>query len=140
MRQSSITTQLGSDIEHVWDVVTDNTNTAWRSDLLSVELVNETTFVEHHKSGISIMFYITKKEYCKRYAFTMRTKHWTGEWEGSFAPGPNGTTYATFAERLHIPNVAMRVLSYLFMNLKKIQQQYVVDLKQALKAKKKDIN
>ena len=37
MRKSSITAQFDSDIKKVWDVVTNNGDSSWRSDLSHIE-------------------------------------------------------------------------------------------------------
>ena len=38
-------------VEQLWQIVTDLTHTDWRSDLARVEVLDETRFVEHTKSG-----------------------------------------------------------------------------------------
>ena len=67
-------------VERVWQTVTDLMNTAWRGDLARVEILNETHFVEHTKSG-----YATSYRYglrAARWAFTMENGSMSGTWEG----------------------------------------------------------
>jgi hypothetical protein len=40
MKKSTMTAVLGSDIQKVWDVVTDNENCAWRSDIIALFLLS----------------------------------------------------------------------------------------------------
>ena len=46
MATSKVTECFPCPVERVWQVVTDLTNTAWRSDLARVEVLDETHFVE----------------------------------------------------------------------------------------------
>ena len=46
-----VTVHFPCPVERVWQAVTDLTNTAWRSDLKRVEMLDETHFVEYTKSG-----------------------------------------------------------------------------------------
>ena len=60
MPTSRVTVHFPCPVERVWQVVTDLTNTAWRSDLARVEVLDETHFVEHTKSG-----YATRLRSCQ---------------------------------------------------------------------------
>ncbi len=51
MATSRVTEYFPRPVERVWQVVTDLMNTAWRSDLKQVEMLDEAHFVEHTKSG-----------------------------------------------------------------------------------------
>ena len=133
MRKSTITAAFQADIKTVWNFVTDNENYLWRSDLSKIEVIgNGNTFIEHTKEGYQTQFHITAKEPYSRYEFDMENKNFSGHWIGIFTALENGGTKICFAEELNIKNPAMEILSYLFMNLKKIQEQYVNDLRKAL--------
>ena len=56
MPTSRVTVHFPCPVERVWQVVTDLTNTAWRSDLARVEVLDETHFVEYTKSGYATNF------------------------------------------------------------------------------------
>ena len=47
MATSRVTEYFPCPVERVWQVVTDLMNTAWRSDLKQVEMLDEAHFVEH---------------------------------------------------------------------------------------------
>ena len=47
MAVSKVTVHFPCSVERIWQVVTDLSHTAWRSDLKRVEILDETHFVEH---------------------------------------------------------------------------------------------
>ena len=59
MATSRVTVHFPCPVERVWQVVTDLAHTAWRSDLAQVEVLDETHFVEHTKSGHATYFTVT---------------------------------------------------------------------------------
>ena len=71
MAASRVTVHFPCPVERVWQTVTDLMNTAWRGDLARVEILNETYFVEHTKSGYATNFTVTACEPLCRWAFTM---------------------------------------------------------------------
>lgn len=132
MKSSVITAEFESSPQTVWDIVTNNEDTAWRSDLDHVEVQEgKPTFVEISKGGVATEFTITEKEPCRRYAFTMRNQFFMGNWSGTFQPLENGGTKIAFEEKLKMHNPFLRLMS-LFMNLKKMQQLYIDDLRKKL--------
>jgi len=62
----------------------------------------------------------------------LENKNFTGFWVGDFSEIDNGGTKIVFTENIFIKNPLIRVLSYLFMDLKKIENTYVLDLKRKL--------
>lgn len=134
MRKSNIHATFKSDIQSVWAVVTDNTHTEWRSDLSRVEISEDgRRFTEYTHDGHHTEFFITTKVPFNHYAFDMQSPFFTGHWIGLLSSLPDGGTEIDFTEELSIKNPVMEVLSYLFMNLKQIQQTYVDDLRKELR-------
>lgn len=131
-RKSTLTAQLRASPAEVWKTVTDNSDTGWRSDLSRVEIVDEEHFIEFTTEGYQTEFTITKKEPLSLYQFTMRNKQFTGTWTGRFVPTISGGTSMVFQEELSIPNPVVALISLITMNLKKIQQSYLSDLKRKL--------
>ena len=86
MPTSKVTVHFSCPVERVWQTVTDLSNTAWRSDLKRVEVLDEAHFVEHTKSG-----YATACEPLRRWAFTMENGNMSGSWEGIFETAEDGT-------------------------------------------------
>jgi hypothetical protein len=79
MKKSIITAHFNSNIQKVWDVVTDNQNYTWRSDLSKIEISeDESTFIEYTKSGFPTTFTITLKNPTERYEFDMKNQNITG--------------------------------------------------------------
>ncbi|RDY27270.1 SRPBCC family protein [Romboutsia weinsteinii] len=133
MRKSTIKATFNSDIQTVWDIVTNNRDFEWRSDLSKIEVFDYgKRFMEYKKDGFATYFEITLKEPCKRYEFSMRNISFTGHWVGVFKPTENNGTEIILTEEIHVKSRMMELLSYIYMNLKKIQFTYVKDLKKKL--------
>jgi hypothetical protein len=133
MRRSTIAATYRSDVKKVWDVVTDNANFTWRSDLSDVQVSEDgKTFVETTKGGYQTTFAITLKEPFSRYEFDMENKNFSGHWVGVFSSTGDNGTRIEFTEDIRIPNPLMELLSYIAMPLKKTQKTYAEDLRKAL--------
>ncbi len=133
MRRSEISAVLQADIHSVWDIVTDNSNFSWRSDLERIDVSEGgRRFTEFTKNGFSTDFTVTVKEECRRYEFDMENRNMTGHWTGIFERADNGGTVIHFTEELRMQNPLMELLSHLFMNIGKMQRIFVADLKKAL--------
>ena len=91
MPTSKVTVHFSCPVERVWQTVTDLSNTAWRSDLKRVEVLDESRFVEHTKSGYATNFTITACEPLHRWAFIMENGNMSGSWEGIFETAEDGT-------------------------------------------------
>ncbi|MGO0861990.1 SRPBCC family protein, partial [Clostridioides difficile] len=87
--------------------------------------------IEYNKDGNSTKFTITEKTKNKLYKFDMENKFFYGNWKGEFFED-NGKTKIVFIENIYVKNPIIKILSYVFMNLKKIQIQYIEDLKRKL--------
>lgn len=72
--------------EQVWQVVTDLTDTAWRSDIARVERTGPGAFVEYTPAGVATRFTVTAQEPCRRWAFRLENSSLRGRWVGEFAP------------------------------------------------------
>ena len=129
MATSRVTEYFLCPVEQVWQTITDLTNTAWRSDLAQVEILDETHFVEHTKSGYATDFTVTACQPLCRWAFTMENGNMSGSWEGIFEAAEGGT-------RLHCTETVNAkhwwmhpfVPSY----LKRQQKVYLDDLRKEL--------
>ena len=91
MAVSKVTVHFPCPVEQVWQTVTDLMNTAWRSDLAWVEVLDETHFVEHTKSGYATNFTVTACDPLRRWVFTMENGNMSGSWEGIFETAEGGT-------------------------------------------------
>lgn len=128
--KSEISAQFNSDIKKVWNVVTNNRDYSWRSDIKKVEILDRgDAFVEHGKNNIKTTFYITKKVKYESYEFKMENKNFFGTWKGRFFPNEDGGTKIIFTEEVFVKNPIIRILAHLFMNLSKMQATYINDLR-----------
>ena len=129
MATSTVTVHFPCPVVRVWQAVTDLTNTAWRSDLTRVEVLDETHFVEHTKSGCATNFAIKVCEPPRFWAFTMENDNMAGSWEGIFEAAEDGT-------RLHCTETvnAKRWWMRPFVPgyLKRQQKLYLDDLRKEL--------
>lgn len=90
MATSRVTEYFPCPVEQVWQVVTDLSHTAWRSDLKQVEVLDETHFVEYTKSGYTTNFTVTACEPLRRWVFIMENGNMSGSWEGVFESAEDG--------------------------------------------------
>lgn len=132
MQKSTLSAEFSSDVETVWSVVTDNSVSAWRSDLVKIEILDEERFVEFTRQGMATHFTITCKQPFDRYEFDLENENMAGHWSGIFTPLPDGGTRIEFTEAVVIKKWWMRMVSALFMVLKRIQKTYARDLRKAL--------
>lgn len=129
MAISKVTAHFACPVEQVWQTVTDLMNTAWRSDLARVEVLDEARFVEHTKSGYATDFTVTACEPLRCWAFTMENSNMSGSWEGIFESAEGGTRL-TCTEIVNAKHWWMRpfVPGY----LKRQQKLYLDDLRKEL--------
>lgn len=132
IRKIETTVFLQSDIKTVWNVVTNNYDFDWRSDLERVEVIEDTIFIEHTVDKKWTRFVITKKEPYTSYEFHMENDFFNGQWIGTFSELSKGGTQFTLSENIVVKNPFLRILSYFFWDLKKIQDIYISDLKKKL--------
>ena len=129
MPTSRVTVYFPCPVEQVWQTVTDLAHTAWRSDLKRVEVLDETHFVEHTKSGYATEFTVTACEPSRLWAFIMANGNMSGIWEGLFEAAEGGARLHC-TETVHAKHWWMRPLvpSY----LKRQQKRYLDDLRREL--------
>lgn len=132
MAVSKVTVHFPCPVEQVWQTVTDLSHTAWRNDLARVEILDESRFVEHTKSGYATEFTVTACEPLRRWAFTMENGNMSGSWEGIFEAAEGGTRL-TCTETVNAKHWWMRpfVPGY----LRRQQRLYLDDLRRELQQK-----
>jgi len=130
MVKSNIKKEFNCNIEKLWDIITDNTNYAWRSDLSKIEIVDDNHFTEYAKNGFPTYFTITSKQKCKEYKFDMENANMTGKWIGLFKELPNGNVELDFTEEANTNNLLMKILTKPY--LKSMQKRYMRDLEKKI--------
>ena len=118
----------------LWKVVTDNKDTAWRSDLIKVEMKADGSWLEYAKGGGCTQFTIYCWQPLERYGFTMENKYFSGIWEGFLQERTNGTQWS-MKEMIYVKNPFIAFIARNFWPLEKIQQQYLADLAAKLSEK-----
>lgn len=129
MAVSNIKAVLQCDVKKVWDTVTSLEKYQWRSDLSKIEVISETQFIEYTKDGFATTFTITVSEPYKRWEFDIENDNMTGHWSGIFTE-KDGRTEIDFTENVTAKKLIMKPFVKAF--LRKQQNQYVSDLKNAL--------
>ncbi|MFV0395673.1 MAG: SRPBCC family protein [Coprobacillaceae bacterium] len=115
------------DIDSLWEIVTNNKEYHWRSDLSKVEVKDDKTFIEYTHKNYPTTFTITKLERNKVYEFDIKNTNIHGHWIGVFKENSTGTEIS-FTEMIEVNNIAMRLLGKTY--LKKQQKLYVKDLQE----------
>lgn len=130
MAISNIQVLLPYDLEKVWNVVTSLDQYKWRSDLSTIEVVEQgKRFIEYTKEGYATEFAITAFMPMSRYEFYMENAYIQGHWIGVFSAEQGGCRI-NFTENVNAKKLRMKpfVKGY----LKKQQATYIADLKNVL--------
>ena len=130
MIRSNIKKQFSCDRNKLWDIITDNSNYVWRSDLSKIEIIDDTHFVEYTKNNFPTYFTITSKEKLKEYKFDLENTNLKGKWIGIFKELPNGQIELDFTEEIEVNSLIMKLLAKPY--LKSQQKRYMRDLKKEL--------
>ncbi len=131
MIKSNVKKEFNCDIEKLWNIVTDNTKYAWRSDLSKIEIIDDKHFVEYANNNYPTYFTITSKEHLKEYRFNIENTNIKGKWIGLFKSLDNGNVLLDFTEEIETNNIIMKILAKPY--LRKVQKRYIKDLENALK-------
>lgn len=132
MKEASIEAVFTASPSQVFEAITNNSDYSWRSDLSRIDVLGKNTFTEVSKNGFTTNFTITQKIPEKLYAFTLDNNRFSGAWKGTFEETPQGGTRFIMEEELNIKNPIIRLIASAFMNLNKMQEQYIADLKKKL--------
>ena len=130
MVRSNIKKVFNCDRERLWDIITNNSNYNWRSDLLKIEIVDDTHFIEYAKNNYPTYFTITNKEKLKLYEFDIENTNIKGKWIGKFKDLEDGNIEIDFTEEAETNNFIMKLFAKLY--LKSMQKRYIKDLEREL--------
>lgn len=129
MARSVVTLPFSCSVETLWHVVTDLTDTAWRSDLVRVDVLSPRTFVEIPVRGHPTRFTITDSPPGRRWAFQMENDAFSGQWTGVFSAAAEGSCLQ-MTEIVQGKHWWMRPLVPWY--LRRQQRQYARDLTRRL--------
>ena len=130
MIKSNIKKQFSCDKNKLWNIITDNSNYKWRTDLSKIEIIDETHFVEYTINNFPTYFTITAKEKLKEYKFDLENANLKGKWSGIFNELPNGNIELDFTEEIDVNSLIMKLLAKPY--LKSQQKRYMKDLEKEL--------
>lgn len=130
MIKSTIKKQFNCDKNKLWNIITDNTNYTWRSDLSKIDVIDEKHFIEYGRNNFPTYFTITEKEKLKEYRFDLENTNLKGKWIGLFTELSNGNIELTFIEEIEVNNFIMKLLAKCY--LKSQQKRYMKDLEKGL--------
>ena len=106
MIKSNIKKQFSCDKNKLWNIITDNSNYKWRTDLSKA------------------------KEKLKEYKFDLENANLKGKWIGIFKELPNGNIELDFTEEIEVNSLIMKLLAKPY--LKSQQKRYMRDLEKEL--------
>ena len=135
MIKSNIKKEFNCDIEKLWNIITDNTNYTWRSDLSKIEIIDDKHFIEYAKNNYPTYFTIISKEKLEEYKFDIENTKINGKWIGIFKKLDNGNVLLDFTEEIETNNFVMKVLAKPY--LKSQQKRYMKDLEKELNRQNK---
>ena len=130
MIKSNIKKQFSCDRNKLWDIITDNSNYKWRTDLSKIEIIDETHFVEYTINNFPTYFTITTKEKLKEYKFDLENANLKGKWIGIFKELTNGNIELDFTEEIEVNSLIMKLLAKSY--LKSQQKRYMKNLEREL--------
>lgn len=139
-RTESRQTEFKADPKTVYNVITNNQDFSYRSDLKDLIIVEKEGDIELWdevaKNGNTIRFRTAKKEPYTRYEFEIvEAGGFTGYWIGELKETTDGGTLFTATEIIRIKNPFMKALSYLFFDVGKFMETYQEDLRKKLNEK-----
>ena len=130
MIKSNIKKQFHCNKNKLWDIITDNSNYYWRSDLSKIVIVDEKHFIEYTKNNFPTYFTITAMQKLKEYKFDLENTNLKGQWIGIFKELPNSNIELDFTEEVEVNNFIMKLLAKPY--LKSQQKRYMRDLAKEL--------
>lgn len=125
--------ELKSPPEKIFHVVTAvEDQTSWRNDVQKIKIIGPNTWTEIPKKGISITFRIRQKVENRLFEIEIiEPKSFNGSWIGTFEETTTGTK-VVFREVVVIKNPFFRVWSSIFLDLDKVMEVYISNLKTKL--------
>ena len=105
MIKSNIKKRFTCDKNKLWNIITDNSNYKWRSDLSKIEIIDETHFVEYTKNNLPTYFTITSKIKLKEYKFDLENDNLKRKWIGIFNELPMAKSYLKNQQKRYIKDL-----------------------------------
>ena len=114
-------------VDRVWGLVT-GMDPSWRSDLSSIEVVDDLRFIEETTEGYRTSFTTTAHIENERWEFDLVNRHIEGHWTGLFKQEGTGTA-VVFTENVRGRRLFVR--PFVRRYLHRQQATYIDDLNRA---------
>lgn len=118
--------------EIVYKVLIDNDNWKYRTSLAELQIVQRNgdieEWIETSKDGAIIHFMTKEKRPYSFYSFGMESKLFKGYWTAEIQKLDDNKTHFIATEYVEMKNPIVKVLSYLFFDLKSLMVVYQNDL------------
>lgn len=127
MKKVEMKVYFKSDVEKVFNVITNMKDCSWRSDLSKVECIDDGKYIEYNRKNHPTKILVI--EYLKniQFEYDIQNEYYKGHWCGQFAPLKDGgcVMYLLFY---------FESVSFLgkFINVDKFEKRYIEDLKKEL--------
>ncbi len=131
MIKSNMKKEFNCDKEELWNIVTDNNNYFWRSDLSKIEVIDDKHFIEYAKNNYPTYFTVTSKKKLEEYKFDLENTKIKGKWTGIFKELSNGNIELDFTEEIEANSIIMKLLAKSY--LKSQQKRYFKDLEKKIR-------
>jgi len=127
---------LKYNVKTIWDIVVNNNDYKWRSDVKKVEILEDgKNWKEYYdvKEKFFTKFTLKEKKGYTIYSFDMDNKNFYGNWMGNFTKINDNETKCVFTETIYVKDKIMNIIAKVFWNIEKIQEQYFRDLENKLR-------
>ena len=121
-----------TDLDILWDIITNNHDYSWRSQIKEIKIIKDRKFIEIDNNGIETTFIIITMDKNKKYEIDFENDNVKGHWVGLFYLTSQG------AELDMVEDVeAKNALLSLFVpkTLKQMREVYIEDIQRAVVAK-----
>lgn len=126
MIKSIMKTNINSSKKELFEIITNNKEYSWRSDISKIETIDDNKFIEYSKNKFKTYFTITLKKEFDEYKFDLENSNLKGKWTGIFKEISKDITELTLIEELKVNRYIMKLLAKPY--LKRQQKRYIKDL------------
>lgn len=127
MKRVDMQVDFKSDVEKVFNAVSNIEDCSWRSDLSRVEKVDDNKFIEYDRKNRATKILITDCRQNIQFEYDVQTNNYLGHWSGQFAPLPDGGC-RLFLVFYFEPNSVLGK----FVRVDRFEERYIEDLKKEL--------
>ena len=127
MKRVEMTVDFKSNVEKVFETVTNMSDCSWRSDLSKVEKISDNEYIEYDRKGRNTKIKITDYHKNIQLEYNVQNDNYQGHWCGQFAPLKNGGCRLSLLFYFEPRSFLGK-----FMNVDKFEERYIEDLKKEL--------